>query len=154
VAGSQLLEDGANVVGALAQMGEGQWLVEGKGAVQIEPPARLGTRHLQPAAGFAPVGEPDGRSLGDATGGARPGDDRALVQAVVKDDVAGLDPVGFANSCGGLVFVDEAAEQVAALHAPGRATLCDLPGPVRLTPPSGDVRPSSAPWGRSRTSTD
>jgi hypothetical protein len=42
----QLLEDGANVVGALAQLGEGQWLVEGEGAVQIEPPAfpRLSAR--------------------------------------------------------------------------------------------------------------
>lgn len=92
VRGSQLVEDGPNIVGALAQLGEGQWLVEWEGAVQIEPPAGLGARDLQPAACFAPVGEPDGRSLGDATGGPRPGDDRALVQAVVKDDVAGLDP--------------------------------------------------------------
>jgi hypothetical protein len=89
---SQLLEDGSDVVGALAQLREGQWLAEGEGTVQVEPPAGLGAGDLEPAPCIAPVGEPDGRTLGHATGGARPGDDRAFVQAVVKDDVAGLHP--------------------------------------------------------------
>lgn len=44
----------------------------GDGAVQVEPPAGLGAGDLEPAACFAPVGEPDGRTFGDATGGARP----------------------------------------------------------------------------------
>jgi hypothetical protein len=89
---SQLVRNRADIVGALAQVGKSQRPLEWERAIKVEPPARLGTRDLQPAAGRGPVGEPRGWSLCDAPGGTRPGDDRALVKAVVKDNVTDLDP--------------------------------------------------------------
>ena len=55
MSGLQVLQDGADPGGVLAELGEGQGRVEGEGAIQVEPPSWLGAFCLQPPAGGGAV---------------------------------------------------------------------------------------------------
>lgn len=59
----QVIQDGADAGGVLAKPGQRQGRVNGEGAIQVEPPAWLGTLRLQSAAGGGAVRQTVGASL-------------------------------------------------------------------------------------------